>query len=184
MSILPNKRALISVTAPASEPLTLSETKLYLRIDHSDEESLITDLIQVAREAAQQHLRKSLITQTWKLVFDDFAPEALRLPMGPVQSVTKIELFERDGSFTTLDVANYHLNAGNESLVFDICAYGHRVEITYITGYGDAVDVPSAIKYGMLAHIACLYEGRGGSEKSGLPADTIGLYAPYKEVTL
>ena len=44
-------RLLLRVAAPASEPLTLAETKLYLRVDHTAEDTLMNNLITAAREA-------------------------------------------------------------------------------------------------------------------------------------
>ncbi len=64
-------RGLTRVVAPAFEPLTLAETKLYLRVDHSDDDASIARMIQAAREAAEFYLRRSLVTQDWLLERDD-----------------------------------------------------------------------------------------------------------------
>jgi uncharacterized phiE125 gp8 family phage protein len=56
-------RGLERIVPPALEPLTLAETKLYLRVDHPDDDQAILRLIQTAREAAEEYLRRSLLTQ-------------------------------------------------------------------------------------------------------------------------
>ncbi len=175
-----NERLLTRVTAPASEPVTLAEAKLYLRVDGASEDALISDLIVSARMAAEDFLRRSLITQTWKLVFNDYADD-VALPMPPVVSVVSVVIRGRDDSTQTFNVGNYYLNAAKNKLVFDTTPIGFAVEITYNTGYGAAAAVPASIKYGILAHIAASYDDRTNAQ---IPAAAIALYAPFREVLL
>ena len=178
-------RALTRVIAPANEPLTLAETKLYLRIDGNSEDSLITDLIVSARMIAEHWLKRSLITQAWKLSFDEYASDEIALPMGPVTNVTAVAIINRDTTSQTVSNAVYYLNAAKTMLLFDSAIVGFRIEITYGTGYGDASSVPKPIKQGMLSHIAAMYENRGECNDQGaLPEQSLRLYMPFREVML
>ncbi len=152
---------IIRVVEPVSEPVSLSEAKLYLRLDESrDEDVLVKQLIVAAREAAEHYLRKSLITQTWKMAFDGYVPSMVDLMRGPVQSITEVKIIDRDGSFTVVDNANYYLSADKQRICFEISILGHMIEITYVAGFGDSSKVPHSIKQGMLMHIAQMYDDR------------------------
>ena len=154
-------RLLERVVSPAAEPLTLAEAKLYLRVDGGLEDGLIGDLIASARIMAEQWLRRSLISQTWKLAYDQGVSECVWLPMGPVVDIASVTLVDEAGGTRTLAADQYWLNAARDILRFDGEIISHRVEITYHTGHGDAGDVPQSIKLGLMAHVAQLYENRG-----------------------
>jgi len=170
------------VIAPASEPLTLAETKLSLRVDGSEEDGYIVSLIKAARGAAEEYLRRSLVTQSWQLQFDNYVCEQVALPKGPVQSVTSVKIIAQDWSETTVSSSSYYLNAGKEQLIFRAAPIGLIIQIQYVAGYGDSTEIPYAIKQGMLAHIASLYENRDGDVN--LPQVAVDLYAPFKVVKL
>lgn len=172
------------VTAPASEPVSVSEAKLYLRVDSTAEDTLIGDLITAARMVAEGWLKQSLIAQTWKLAFDDGVKNSVFLPMGPVTSIASVVAFAQDGGSQAVSANGYWLNAAMNALVMDAPLLSFRVEITYNTGYGAAADVPKPIKQGMLAHIADLYENRGEAGNAVLPAQAAALYMPFREVQL
>lgn len=55
---------------PASEPVTLTDTKDYLNVDFSSKDTLITRLITDARRYAENMLHRSLITQTIQLIYE------------------------------------------------------------------------------------------------------------------
>ena len=55
------------ITAPAAEPITVTDTKKHMRVEHSDDDALIARLINVAIEFvdARGALGKTMIMQTW-----------------------------------------------------------------------------------------------------------------------
>lgn len=167
---------------PTTEPLSLAEAKLYLRVDGSDEDSLITDIIAAVREAAEDYLRRSLITQNWSVTYDDYAPGCTPLPNGPVQAVLDVKTINRDGLETVVSDMTYALNAAMTQLTFDTVPLAHQVKVSYVAGYGDAADVPESIRQGMLMHLAALYDNR--LQGMTLPAASISLYKPFREMRL
>lgn len=177
-------RLLTRVSAPADEPISLAEAKLYLRVDHDYEDLLINDLIVTARLTAEEWLKRSLVTQSWKLAYDACLPENVALPMGPVNSITTVTVINRDNTTQEIDGNTYYLNAARDALVFDSSVIGFRIEIVYSAGFGAASSVPRPIKQGMLAHIAGMYDNRADPEYAILPAQAISLYMPFRGVVL
>lgn len=170
------------VTAPATEPFSLAEAKLFLKVDHAVDDALISSMIIAARQSAEEYLRKSLITQTRKISFNDYAPSEISLPFGPVSAITSVTLFTRDIMETLVSSSNYYLNAGKDTLITDASLLSHKIEIIYSCGYGSASAVPDAIKQGMYAHIAALYDGK--SVSLPVPETAFALYQPYKVIRI
>ncbi|NBX02714.1 MAG: hypothetical protein EBR02_01340 [Alphaproteobacteria bacterium] len=178
------KRMLSRVVAPASEPVTLAEAKLYLRVDGHNEDVLIGDLIVAARMQAEHFLRRSLITQTWKAGYDYHDMCGVALPLGPVQSIVSVTVFSAEDTPQILSADTYYLNEAKDTILFSVFTGGDKIEVVYVAGFGDTTAVPRPIKIGMLAHIAAMYDNRGDMGEGGLPAQIIGFYAPYREVAL
>ncbi|PIR39589.1 MAG: hypothetical protein COV35_03540 [Alphaproteobacteria bacterium CG11_big_fil_rev_8_21_14_0_20_39_49] len=178
-----NKPVLELHTAPAIEPLTLTEVKTYLKVNTSDDDALITNLIITVRQATEKFLKVSLISQSRKISYDKYCPSVVKLAMGPVQSITSVTAVQRDESTSVISTNAYYLSAGKRKLIFDANVVSHRVEIIYVAGYGDlADDVPNPIKQGMLSHILAIYDGRAGANV--IPPQSQTLYAPYKFLSI
>ena len=60
------------ITPAAEEPVTLAEAKAFLRLDGSDEDALLGDLIATARDYLEMVSGLSLVTQGWRLYRDDW----------------------------------------------------------------------------------------------------------------
>lgn len=72
------------ITTPVStEPITLSDAKTYLRIDFTDDDTLITNLITRARGLAERITGRAFATQTIQEVFMITRPEGGELS-GPI----------------------------------------------------------------------------------------------------
>lgn len=162
--------ALRLITAPATEPVTLAEAKLFGRMtsDPTDD-AVTTALIVSARMAAEQELGRALITQTWVKTLDTF-PDAIRLDWPPIISVDHVKYLESSaGTLTTLSSASYVVDDQSEP-GYIVPAYGYdwpdtydeinAVEVQYQCGYGAASDVPESIKTWIKCMVCHYYENR------------------------
>ncbi len=171
------------ITAPATEPLSLSQVKLFLRIEHGEEDTLLALFITAAREAAEQALGRSLMTQSQRLYVKAPVSTLLALPRGPVQSIQTVQIETGEGELETLDSDRYRLHTGRSMLQLDSVIREGTVIVTYVTGFGDqAEDVPSIIRQGILNHVAAFYETR--ETNTPMPETAKAFYQPYREVRL
>lgn len=128
------------ITAPAIEPVTLTQAKAHLRVDFADDDTLITTLIIVARQAVEEFLGRALITQTWQVFYDkfpdffygyrndcDITSASQQLPVNyyqnrvrrareiellkpPLQSVTHVKTYANDDTVTTFSTSSYQVS--------------------------------------------------------------------------
>lgn len=160
--------ALVEFTAPATEPLTISEVMNYCHVDQTDD-LLFEMFIKSARVAAEGRTRRALITQTLDLYLDEFPLWDMTIPKPKLQSVTSVTYTDTDGVEQTLSASNYQVDTASAPARI-APSYGNvwptarfqmnAVKIRYIAGYGAAADVPSGIKNWMLLRIGTLWENR------------------------
>ncbi|SRR6266704_2187400 len=130
-------------TPPASEPLTVAEAKLFARIDVTDDDALVTDLIAGARRLCEERRSWAYITQTWDFFLDAFpttvgsnafpvasdwpdVPNAfpgswpylplylpIFLPRAPVQSVVSVSYTKSDGTPIIVSASDYFVDVAN-----------------------------------------------------------------------
>jgi len=65
-------RSLVRATEPASNPVTLAEAKLHLRIDNSDDDTLIASLISAATRWAEDYCDRTFCHTQWQMRVDSF----------------------------------------------------------------------------------------------------------------
>ena len=181
------------VTPPALEPLSLAQVKDHLRVTHDAEDALLADLLRAARLHVEFAARSRLLTQVWRVYADHVPPEGLALPVGPVQAVEVVTVFDADGTPTVLAASAYSLARGAEPacLVIDVppAAAANGVEIDLRCGFGDlGVDVPDTLKRAILLLCAHWYEFRGvvhpSQQPVSMPPGFDTLVAPFAGVRL
>jgi uncharacterized phiE125 gp8 family phage protein len=161
------------VSPPATEPLTLDETKAHCRVDYDDEDTLLTGYITAAREIIEQDTNRALITQQVVLGLDDFPrrEDRIRIPRGNLQSIDLFTYQDTGGTIHAMDEgANYLINQYAEpaevvlpwaqvwpSVVLQTAS---PVQIQFTCGFSDAAAVPRSIKHAMLMLIADWYGNR------------------------
>jgi uncharacterized phiE125 gp8 family phage protein len=186
------------LTGPAVEPITLAEAKQFIRVEHDDDDDLITALIAGSRAYVEAQTRRALITQTWRLTRDAW-PESGRLAVLPVPlvSLNAARIYKANGATQALDVAAFTVDkiAAPAMLAFtgDALAAPERpvggIEIDVTCGYGDTAEsVPEPLRQAIRQLIAHWYENRTIAVVSGeiamMPATVSALIGPYRVLAL
>lgn len=183
------------VTAAASEPITLSEAKNFLRVDHSDDDTLISALITASRQMCEEYTRRILVTTTIDEYFDKFPmnrwenlSNLIYLSRGPVASITSVKYVDEIGSEVTITSDQYIIDTISEPARiqstagwFAAAGVVNQVIVRYIVGT-DVSSIPKPLIQGMMLVISDLYDQRNDRVKA-LPTASEYLWNPYRIFT-
>lgn len=164
---------LIKTVQPTTEPVTLAEAQLHLRLDtvgsppsHPDD-TLVNMMISASRENAEQYTGVTITSATYEMV----APvnkDNISLQTFPVNSIASVTYVDGDGVTQTVDPSAYELNnyyrparlyfKGSASPAFD-------VKVVFTAGYTDGQSpnpfpTPAGVKSAILLMLGNLYENR------------------------
>lgn len=185
----------VRTVTPATTPVSLSEVKAHCRVDDNSSDSVLAGLL----AAAVDHLDgwtgvlgRCLVTQTWRQDFDGFE-RCMRLPLGPVASITSVTSRNAAGQLATVNSGDYSLKTDAlGSYVrfkdgFDFPTDLNEtsaVSVTYVAGTA-AADVPAAIKAAIMLLVSHWNEHREAAIEGSvaeLPMGVAALIAPYRRV--
>lgn len=160
------------ITAPATEPVTLVEAKLHLRVDDAADDSLINTLITSAREQCEHILGRSIMPQTWELVLNSFPADNsdIELLYPSIISITSVKYIDAlTANEVTLAANQYVLDKDAEpgwlmpasGITWpDTLDVTNAVRIRYTAGYADAASVPAGIKNWIKLAVGVWYRNR------------------------
>lgn len=158
-------------TAPTSEPVTMYDLKSYLRIEHDEEDILLSSLQKAARLDVERFMRRQIMTATWKLYLDGWPRDnIIRLPRPPLQSIASVVYVDSDGIPQTLSSSLYQVDSISEPGRL-MPAYGevwptlrgetfNAVTITYLAGWTTQASVPDGIRIAIMMLAGDMYEHR------------------------
>lgn len=131
-------QAIKLVTAPATEPVSVSDVKNYLRIDTSADDAMLGDFIKAATRLIEKYTKRRLITQTWDLFLDQFPAQFnfdslrsegvtdgklseylhefkfINIPLFPLQSVTSLNTYDEDDTAYLMSSSDYQVDTVSE----------------------------------------------------------------------
>lgn len=190
----------VRTAAPAATPVSVAEAKAHLRVESSDEDTLIAGLVSAATshlDGWSGALGRAIVTQTWRQDFDGFPAtrsRCMRLPLWPVASVTSVTYRDANGTTQTVSAADYSLLSDERGafirfvedfdspIVYDD---GPAVSVTYVAGLA-AADVPAAIKQAILLLVGHWFANREavvtGTIAVALPMTVDALLAPLRRI--
>ena len=191
---------LTETSSPASEPLDLSETKTFLRIDHDNDDDFVAGLISAARQFCENVTGRSLISRSYSLYLDCWPGKSslgwwdgmregaytllnkssLILPRPPLLSVVRINIYDANNVATEFPASNYFVDKAaipgrivltSGSVVPVPGRMANGIEIQFTAGYGTtSQNIPALLRQGMKQMVAHLYEHRGDSPDQALLA--------------
>lgn len=185
------------VNPPASEPLTLAEVNMHLRIDIADEDDWVTARIKGARARAESYCEAVLMQRDVDQTLDAFPDEDadIRIELPPMWnkacvaaapiSVLSVTYVDPDGATQTLPGSGYTLDDSNWPFwnlrAFDTSWPATRAQANAVTvhlrvGYAQAADIPGQVRDFMLAAIAYAFKNREATE---LPDYFFGGLEPF-----
>ena len=168
-------RSLKRTSAPAVEPVTLSEAKAHCRVDTSADDTLIQGYITTAREWVEDYIDRALVTQQLVMKLDAF-PAEIELPRPPMiasgtaTAVTITYVTGEAGGTATLSASEYRVDRDSTPGAIRTLYAGswpshlidqNSVTVSWWAGYGDSASVPQRVKSAILMCVHELYEKRG-----------------------
>lgn len=180
--------AMQQTVPPVDEPVTLDEVKQSIRVDITDDDALIGDLITAARVYVENVIGVSMMTQTWIEYLDRFPrpnayetwpwhalPATILIPRYPVQSVTSITYTDVNYATQTVDPSTYTADLVSrlarlapKQLTSQgwpansplIVPQQDSVQVTFVAGYASQDDVPQTLKLAVKLLVGLWYQNR------------------------
>lgn len=165
-------------SGPATEPITTAEVKEHLIVQHDLDDTLIAGYATAAREYVETTTGLALIERTIRLKADGSPMKNgyIRLPIGPLQSVTSIKVKDGDGVLQTVDSSYYGVDTDSNPpriVALDnwpsISADFEVFELIGVFGYGDeTTDVPESFRHAIRLLAAHWFEMRAATTEQRL----------------
>lgn len=186
----------ILLTAPASEPLSLADAKAFLRVEHDDDDAVISALIAAARHHVEALTRLGLMTQTWRIVLDCWPERGLIAPrLGPLQSVAAARVYNEANAGSVIDAGRFVVDPASGIIAapsWSLPQPGRAfagIELDVVIGFGAAAgDVPQVLLQAIRMLVSHWYENRSlvaiGQSVAMLPPSVNAMIASYRVMSL
>jgi uncharacterized phiE125 gp8 family phage protein len=183
------------VTAPTSEPLTLTEAKDHCRVDSNDDDGLIAGYILAARRWVEGQIHRAIMPQTWLYTIDWDWPmyrgeQQIVLPLPPLSAVNTISYVDLSGNTQTLGVGQYVVTTdrpkGTIFPAYDVTWPSVRdqrnaITVSFVTGEQNP---PDELRHAILMLIGHFYENREsvivGQTPADVPYSVEALISPFR----
>lgn len=173
--------SLVRVT-PSTPAITLAEAKSQCRIDHDDDDGLLTVLIAAAAAHAEKWTGTAFEPATWDLVLDRFPDAEVMIPLRPLASVEAVTFADADGVTQTVSPSDYVVDTASDDgwLVLPTGSSWpaaleaiNSVRVRFTVGRG----TPSDARAAMLLMIGHWYANREASSETKFEEIPLGAYA-------
>jgi len=181
---------LIKTVQPTTEPVSLAEAQLHLRLDtfgspasHPDD-SLVQVLISASRESAENYINAT-ISECGYMLKSEAKDLEINLQTYPVTEIGSVTYEDAAGNVQTVVTTDYYVDnyARPSRLVFKETAPAYEVTVSFTAGYNDEFVCPAGVKAAMLLMLGNWYENRetvSSIESFERPQSAIFLLTPYR----
>lgn len=176
-----------------TEPVTLEETKLFLRVTVPDEDDFIGRCITAARVFCENRIGRAIASHVCDVFYDQINPYAwITLPFSGVREVTSVQTTDVNGVQTLVDPSLYLVDLASDPAriglptgqcwPMSLRAF-QAVAVRLVLGY---VQAPEDLVQAIRLLVGHYYEDRGalltGQQTAVLPLGVDDHLAPYEQV--
>ena len=169
-----------------SEVVSTSELKDYARVETSDDDTIIADMITAARLKCEAIINRDIVAKTRSLFISSLTPSGeygdlyrkkakIVLPFAPITAITSVQTQASDGTLTSITYDSY----GLEDKYLEVASsYNKNIKIVYTTTGLSNDDLKIAIK--QLA--ATYYDNRSDFVQGNIntiPTNAQSMLDPY-----
>lgn len=143
----------VRTAIPATPVITTADLKAIMKVEHTDDDTYIGELVKSATEYCQKYCRRQFINTTFQANLDEWPDsDRIYLDYPPLVSVQSIQYVDTSGNTQTWSSANYStITKAHKGFVYSTSRPSHKtqphaISINYTAGYGTAAtSVPSDI---------------------------------------
>ena len=180
-------------TASTTAIVSTATAKAHLKVDVSDDDYLIADLVSAATKAAEDYTNRFFMNTTITM-YGDTWDDIATLYKSPVSSVTHIKYYDTDDALQSLSTDIYltdlvskpaRISLLPDQSFPDLSSRKMAVHIKYVVGEGTAVsDISDLIQQSVLLMVGHWYEHRSsvisGKTAMEIPLTSQMLLDQYK----
>ena len=137
-----------------SEIVPTSEFKSYARIETSDDDTLIAEIIKAAREKCEAFINRDIVAKTRSLFISNLSPSGeygdlyrkkakIVLPFAPITAITSVQTQASDGTLTAISYDAFGLE---DKYIEVSSAYSKNIKIVYTTSGLSFEDIKKCLK--------------------------------------
>lgn len=147
-----------------AEPISLATAKDWLRVTTEDDDTIITDLITVARKRIEAYTLRSMVSKS--ITLTGYVDHNFMLPYAPISAVSAVKYLDGQtvdtgvNEWETLDADEYQVIGYNDKQFRP--HFAATYEITYTTSANSDAGLKTDLKRVLL----WLYENRGDDSDS------------------
>lgn len=180
-------------TASTTAIVSTATAKAHLKVDVSDDDDLIADLVSAATKAAEDYTNRFFMNTTITM-YGDTWDDIATLYKSPVSSITHIKYYDADDALQSLSTDIYltdlvskpaRISLLPDQSFPDLSSRKMAVHIKYVVGEGTAVsDISDLIQQSVLLMVGHWYEHRSsvisGKTAMEIPLTSQMLLDQYK----
>jgi len=163
-----------------AEPVNLATAKDWLRVSTEDDDTIITDLITVARKRIEAYTLRSLVAKS--ITLTGYVDTAFMLPYAPISALSAVKYLDGQtvdtgvNEWETLDPDEYQVIGYNDRQFRP--HFAAIYEITYTT----TANADSGLKTDLKRILLWLYENRG-DDSDNMPDELMSNAKTLKVLT-
>lgn len=162
------------ISTTGSEIVTVTDAKNFIRIDTSDDDALLGNMIEQARIWCENYIGKDIVAKSRKYYIEEVS-NRFEIPFSPIDTITSVTSEGSTMNYTTYGLYDDVIELNNLGKNKDVI-------VSYTTSGSD----DALLQHAILQFVSTLYDNRAdfivmqGVSFLEVPANVEHILAPYK----